>query len=243
LSEQRVAAIFTSGGVDAVHAAKTAAPTLPIIFVNGSDPVRAGLVQSLARPGGNITGVTFVTGEIQAKSFELLRDALPGATKVAALVNPHSATGEARHVDIVHAARAFGIELAVVNAAISDEFGAAFAWSKQRGDQAVFVVADPVFRNRMESIVSHAHQFSLPLMGFSREFAEAGAFLSYGADISTSFREAGIYVGRVLRGEKPSDLPVLQPIKFELVLNVKSAKSHGIEFSPKLLARADEVIE
>jgi putative ABC transport system substrate-binding protein len=242
LSQQRASVIFTSGGVAPVRAAKTATSTIPIVFVHGSDPVRAGLVQSLARPGGNVTGVTFVTGEIQAKAFELLREALPRATNVAALVNPRSATGEARHGDVVRAARAFGIELHIVNAATPDEFGAAFAAIKQRGDQAVFVVADPIFRNRMESMMAHADRFSIPVMGFGREFAEAGALMSYGTDFSISFREAGIYVGRILKGEMPSE-PVLQPTKFELLINLKAAKARGIEISSRLIALADGVIE
>jgi putative ABC transport system substrate-binding protein len=243
LSRQRASVIFTSGGVAPVRAAQAVTSTVPIVFVHGSDPVRAGLVQSLARPGGNVTGVTFVTGEIQAKAFELLREALPGVINVAALVNPRSATDEARQGEVVRAARAFGMELHIVNAAAPDEFGAAFASIKQRGSQAAFVVADPVFRNRMESIVAHADRFSIPLMGFGRDFAEAGALMSYGADPSISFQEAGIYVGRILKGEKPSELPVLQPTKFELLINLKTAKARGIEISPRLIALADGVIE
>jgi putative ABC transport system substrate-binding protein len=243
LSQQRSSVIFTSGGVAPARAAKAVTSTIPIVFVHGSDPVQAGLVQSLARPGGNVTGVTFVTGQIQAKAFELLREALPGATNIAALVNPRSATGEARHTDVVQAAGSFGIELSIVNAATPDEFGAAFVSIKKQGSQAVLVVADPIFRNRLDSIVALADQFSIPLMGFGREFAEAGALMSYGADPLISFRQAGIYVGRILKGEKPSDLPVLQPTRFELLINLKTAKARGVEISPRLIALADEVIE
>lgn len=235
--------VFTSGGVAPVIAAKNATSTIPIVFVHGSDPVKTGLVQSLSRPGGHITGVTFVTGEIQQKALELLREALPRATNVAVLANPRSTTGERRRDDIERAARALGMELRMVNAATPDEFSAAFANLKQQAVQAVLVVADPIFRNRHKSIVALADRFSIPLMSFGREFAEAGAFMSYGADPAVSFREAGIYVGRILKGEKPADLPVLQPTKFELLINMKSARALGIEISPKLLALADEVIE
>jgi len=243
LLQQRASLIFTSGGVAPASAAKSATSTIPIVFVHGSDPVKTGLVQSLARPGGNVTGVTFVTGEIQAKAFELLREALPRATNIAALVNPRSSTGEARHGDVVRAAHAFGMELHIVNAATPDEFGAAFASIRQRGDHAVFVLADPLFRNRMESIIALADQLSIPLISFGRDFAEAGALMSYGADPSISFREAGRYVGRILKGEKPSDLPVLQPTKFELLVNLKTAKAHGVQISPRLTALADGIVE
>ena len=243
LVEQRAAVIFTSGGIVTARAAQTATTTTPVVFVHGSDPVKAGLVQSLARPGGNVTGVTFVTGEIQAKAFELLREALPQGANVAALVNPRSATGEARPSDVIGAAKRFGMALHVVNAATPAEFASAFALIKKRGDEAVLVVADPMFRNGMETIIALADRFSIPLMGFGRDFAEAGALMSYGADPAVSFREAGMYVGRILKGERPADLPVLQPTKFELLINLRTAQARGIEVSPRLVALADQVIE
>jgi putative ABC transport system substrate-binding protein len=243
LSRQRVSVIFTSGGVAGARAAKAATSTIPIVFVHGSDPVQAGLVQTLARPGGNVTGVTFLTGEMQPKTFELLRAALPAATSIAVLVNPRSATGESRQVDVVRAAQVFGIDIQVVHAATPDEFDAAFAAIRRQGNQAVLVVADPVFRNRQEALIALADRFSIPLIGFGREFAAAGALMSYGADPVASFREAGVYVGRILKGEKPADLPVLQPTRFELVINLKTAKARGVEISSLLIALADEVFE
>lgn len=184
-----------------------------------------------------------MTGEIQPKAFELLREALPTASRIAVLVNPRSTTGEVRQNHIERAARTFGMDLHIVSAATPGEFGAAFALVRNRGDQVVLVVADPVFRNQKESIIALANEISVPLMGFGREFAEAGALMSYGADPAVSFRAAGGYVGRILRGEKPADLPVLQPTRFELLINLKIAKARGIEISPRLIALADEVLE
>jgi putative ABC transport system substrate-binding protein len=243
LVRKPVSVIVTGGGVTPALAAKRATSSIPIVFVHGSDPVKTGLVGSLNRPGGNVTGVTFVTGVVQAKAFELLRDALPGPMHVAALVNPRTGTGEDRIKEVEQAARTLGIRLSIVKAGSPNELNDAFAQIVKQQARAVMLVADPLFRNRHVDIVALANQYSLPMMGFGRDFAEAGALMSYGADLGDSFREAGVYVGRILKGESPSNLPVLQPVKFELVLNMKTAKRFGFEFSSKLLALADDVIE
>jgi putative ABC transport system substrate-binding protein len=243
LVHKRVAVIFTTGGVAPALAAKQATITIPIVFAHGSDPVKAGLVKSLNRPGGNVTGVTFITGILQAKSLELLREIVPRVAIVGVLVNPNTATGETRLNEVEAAARDFRIQLVVARAGSPDDFDAAFAAIAQAGAGGLLVVADPMFRFQHNMIVSLASRRSMPVMSFARDFVEAGALMSYGTNISDSFRSAGAYVGRILKGAKPDDLPVLQPTRFELLINLKTAKALGLDVPPTLLARADEVIE
>jgi putative ABC transport system substrate-binding protein len=243
LVRKRVAVIFTTGGAVAALAAKGATPRIPIVFVHGSDPVATGLVASLNRPGGNVTGVTFVTGELQGKSLELLREAVPGAGAMAALVNSCSATGENRRKDVEAAARALGIAIRVVNAAAADEFETAFSALAQQKVAGLLLVADPLFRVHHKAIVALATRHAIAMMAFGRDFVEAVALMSCGANLSNSYRQAGVYVGRILKGAKPADLPVLQPTTFELVINLRAAKALGLTVPPKLLALSDEVIE
>ena len=243
LVQKQVAAIFTTGGVAPALAAKAATTTIPIVFAHGSDPVRTGLVASINRPGGNVTGVTFVTGILQAKSLELLHEIVPRAQIVGVLVNPITATGENRLKDVEAAASALNIRLSVVGAGAPNEIDAAIAKIAQERAGALLVVADPMFRTHYKAIVEAASRHSLPLISFARDFVEAGALMSYGTNISDSFRQAGVYVGRILNGTKPTDLPVLQPTKLELLINLKTAQMLGLTVPLTLQAAADEVIE
>jgi putative ABC transport system substrate-binding protein len=237
LVSKQVAVIFTTGGVAPALAAKQVAGSIPIVFAHGSDPVKTGLVKSLNRPEANVTGVTFITGILPPKTLELLREVVPGVTVVGVLVN-HSATGETRLKEVEGAARALGIRLVAAGAATPAEFDAAFMTLAEERVGAVLVIADPMFRSHHEKIASLAIRYSMPVMSFARDFVVAGVLMSYGTDISDGFREAGLYVGRILKGAKPGDLPVLQPTKFELVINLKTAKALGLEVPPTLLSRA-----
>ena len=243
LVQKQVAVLFTTGGVAPVLAAKSATSTIPIVFAHGSDPVRTGLVASLNRPGGNVTGVSFVTGILQAKSLELLREIVPRTELVAVLVNPNSATGEARRKPVIEAGRALGLQLRIAEAGTTNEFDTAFSAIVRERAGALLVLADPMFRLHHGAIVALATRHSLPVMGFARDFVEAGALMSYGTDISDGFRQAGVYVGRILNGARPADLPVLLPTKLELVINLRTAKALGLTVPLSLQASADGVIE
>jgi putative tryptophan/tyrosine transport system substrate-binding protein len=243
LVQKQIDAIFVPGGVAPVLAAKEATSSIPIVFANGSDPVRTGLVSSLNRPEGNVTGVTFVTGILQAKSLELLREVVPAADPIGVLTNPNTGTRELRLNEVEAASGVLGVRLKVAGAGTPDALEAAFSRLVEEPVGALLVVADPMFRANHRTIASLAIQHSIPVMTFARDFVEAGALMSYGTDIANSFREAGVYVGRILKGASPNDLPVLQPTKFELVINLKTARALGLEVPPTLLARANEVIE
>jgi putative ABC transport system substrate-binding protein len=239
----RVAVIAAANTISAL-AAKAAATTIPIVFALNEDPVRLGLVGSLARPGGNLTGINFLAGELQAKRLELLRELVPGAARVAVLVNPTSRTNtETTLRDVQPAARAMGLQIQVVNASTSREIDAAFANLGRERPDALFVSPEAFFVSRRVQIAILAAQRSIPATYGSREYVEAGGLMSYGSNIADAWRQAGVYVGRVLKGAKPADLPVVQSTKFELVINHQTARSLGLTVPPSLLARADEVIE
>ena len=243
LVQRQVAVIVTTGGETSAVAAKAATTTIPIVFNTGTDPVRLGLVASLARPGGNATGVNIFTKELAEKRLGLMLDVVPAAMTIAILLNPNFAPALANGREAEVAARALGKEIVVFNAANESEIDTAFAGVAQLGSRALLVGSDPYFNSRREQIVALAARHAIPAVYEWREFAQAGGMMSYGTNLVEAYRQQGMYVGRILRGEKPADLPVIQLSKFELVLNIKTAKSLGIVFPPGLLAIADEVIE
>jgi len=244
LVHRRVAVIASPGGPDATLAAKATTETLPIVFLVGEDPVGLGLVTSLAQPGGNITGVNLFTGELTAKRLELLRMLVPGAARVAVLVNPATATITERTLrDLEPAARAMGLHIRILNASTGQEISAAFATFERERPDAVLVGLDPFFAGRRVQLVHLATRYAVPAAYTVRDFAEAGGLISYGASIVDAWRQVGVYCGRVLKGAKPAELPVVQSSKFELVINAETARMLGLTVPPSLLAIADEVIE
>jgi putative tryptophan/tyrosine transport system substrate-binding protein len=237
------AAVIVALAPLAVVAAKNATTTIPIVLALGADPVGLGLVSSLNRPGGNVTGVTFFINSLGAKRFELLHQLIPGATVVGFLINPQNPTSKAQISDVQAAAHSLGIGLRVLNASSEREIDAAFGSAAQQHVNAVVVGADSVFLSRRDQLVGLAARYALPSIYYVREFAVAGGLISYGASITDAYRLAGRYAGRILSGEKPADLPIQQTVQFELAINLKTAKSLGLTVSPSLLTSADEVIE
>jgi putative ABC transport system substrate-binding protein len=243
LVRRRVTVIAVPSGNTISLAAKAATVTIPIVFAVGEDPVKLGLVPSLARPGGNLTGINFFVQELTAKQLALLQELVPTAVRVVVLLNPANGGGATILRDVREAARVIGLDIHVVNAGTSNEIDAAFAALARERSDAVFVAPDAFYAARRVQITSLAARERIPAVYWNREFAEAGGLMSYGTDFVETFHQAGAYVGRILKGAKPADLPVVQPTKFEFVINRQTARLLGIEVSPKLLAIADEVIE
>src|SRR5215475_6734619 len=244
LVQRQVAVIVTPIGTVTVLAAKTATSTIPIVFSAGTDPVKAGIVASLRRPGGNVTGVNYMAAELSAKRLSLLHELMPSAARIALLVNPANPVAmESIIRDTQTAAEAIGCQIEVFKAESSPEIETAFAALVQNRLNALLVGGEPFFIDRRVQIVTLATRHLLPTVHFNRAFAEIGGLMSYGASNFGRYREVGIYTGRILKGEKPADLPVMQPTQFELVINLKTAKVLGLDVPPKLLALTDEVIE
>jgi len=244
LVRRKVAVIVTIEGPPVVLAAKAATTTIPIVFTVSDDPVRLGLVASLARPGGNLTGINFFASELAAKRLELLRELVPGATRITVLVNPaNTMTTEAALRDAVPAARAIGLQTQVLNASTSREIDAAFASIVRERLNALFVAVDPFLISRRAQLVNLASRHAIPATFPSREFTEIGGLMSYGANIPEAYHQVGVHAARILKGAKPADLPVVQSSKFELVINSSTARMLGLTVPDKLLSTADEVIE
>jgi putative ABC transport system substrate-binding protein len=239
----RVTVIAATGGNPSGTAAKSSTATIPIVFQAGSDPVEAGFVSSLSRPTGNITGVSIISPELVAKRLEVLHEALPTVPKFAFLVYPKSVNAAQETREVEAAAHALKHQVHVVKVSEERELEAAFTSFVGEKDGAVIVASDPFFTSRRGRLVALAAQHSLPAIYPFREFTQAGGLISFGASISEAFRQVGIYTGRIVKGEKPSDLPVQLPTKFEFVINLKTAKALGVNFPITLLGRADEVIE
>jgi putative tryptophan/tyrosine transport system substrate-binding protein len=243
LVTQQVAVIVAPGSVNAALAAKAKTTTIPIVFQVGGDPVKVGLVNNLGRPESNVTGVTSLAGDLVPKELELLHQLVPTATVVALLVNPTRTDANSTTKEVEAAARPLGIQLRVLNASTESELDKAFATLAQLQALGLVISADTFFTTRLERLASLAIRHAMPAVYHFREFAAAGGLISYGAGFAESFRQAGIYTGRILKGEKPIDLPVQQVTKVELIINLRTAKALGLTVPPSLLARADEVIE
>ncbi len=241
LVRRKVAVIVAVAG--AAFAAKAATTTIPIVFIAGEDPVKLGLVANLARPGGNLTGINQFNDELAAKRLGLLRELVPGVTRVAVLLDPAVTTTETTLRDAEAAARAIGLQIQVFNASNSHEINVAFATFLRERPDALFVGIGPFFTSRRVQLAILAARHLVPMASGVRAIAEAGGLMSYGSDILDARRQIGVYVGRILKGAKPADLPVVQASKFELVINLQTARALGITVPPTLLARADEVIE
>jgi putative tryptophan/tyrosine transport system substrate-binding protein len=239
----RSAVIIASGGVAVTVAAKAATTTIPILFIVSEDPVRLGLVTSLARPSGNLTGVNFFNTELVAKQLELLRALLPRAAHVAVFVNPASATAETTLRDVEPAARAIGLQIEVLRASTSPEIDTAFATFTRERPDALFISNDAFLNSRRVQLVQLAAHHRVPAIYSGREYSEIGGLMSYGTNIADAYRQLGVYAGRILKGAKPADLPVVQSSKFELVINHQTARMLGLTVPSTLLALADEVIE
>ena len=241
---RRQVSVIAAFGLAVAFATKAATTSIPIIFLAPEDPVRLGLVASLARPGGNLTGINFLSGELVAKRLELLRELVPGAVRVAVLVNPaNTANADTTLREVDPAARAIGLQVHVLKASTSHEIEAAFQTLGRDRRDALFVGTDPFFSSRHVQLVNLASRHAIPAIYSQREFADVGGLMGYGASVTDAYRQAGVYAGRILKGSQPASLPVVQASKFELVINLPTARMLGITVPPSLLARADEVIE
>ena len=243
LVRRQVAVIAAVGGNNSALAAKAATATIPIVFTSGADPVRVGLVASLNRPGGNVTGVSWFSSELGSKQLELLNELVPKITVAALIVNPQSRELSDQPETAQQAARALSWRLNVIAASSENEIDEAFALAKQQRANAIMIGTDPFFRSRFKQIIAQAAYHAIPTIYFTREFVEGGGLISYGNSIRDAYRRAGIQTGRLLQGMKATDLPVDRSTKFELVINVKTAKALGLMVPNKLLVAADEVIE
>jgi putative ABC transport system substrate-binding protein len=243
LVQRKVAVIVSSGGDVAALSAKAATSSIPIVTVSGSDPVKAGLVASFNRPGGNVTGASFVATELETKRLEILHDVVPTAAVIGVLINPTNPAAESRSKDLEVAARTLERNIHIVSASNESDLETAFATSIQQKAGALLVSTDSFFTSQRDRLVALAARHALPTIYPWREFVEAGGLVSYGPSINEVYREVGIYTARILKGEKPADLPFLRPTKFELVVNLKTAAALGLTIPPVALARADELIE
>jgi len=243
LVRQEVAVILAIGGGASALAAKAATATIPIVFANGSDPIRLGLVASMNRPGANVTGVSWFGAALEAKRLEVLYELVPNITKIAFLVNLSNPNGEFQAREVKTAAGIVGKQVAVLGASTDNEIDKAFAAVVEQGVGALQVAIDPFLLNRRDQLVALAGRHALPTIYALRDFVAIGGLMSYGNSLVDGYRQAGVYTARILKGAKAADLPVMQPTKFELVINLKTAKTLGLEVPPTLLIRADELIE
>jgi putative tryptophan/tyrosine transport system substrate-binding protein len=244
LVDRQVAVIAATQGILPALAAKAATTTIPIVFNVGDDPVRQGLVTSLARPGGNLTGINFFTAETSAKRLELLRELVPGIVRVAVLVNPANVTTkETTLKEVADAANTMGLQIQFLNASSGGEIAAAFATFARERPDAVFVGGDPLFTSRRVQLATLTARYAIPATFSARDLVEAGGLMSYGSNLADAYRQVGVYVGRILSGAKPADLPIVQATKLELVINQETARILGINVPQSLLVAADEVIE
>jgi putative ABC transport system substrate-binding protein len=240
---RKVAVILAAGGTEPARIAKAATTTIPIVFVSAADPVKAGIVTSFSHPEGNVTGVSLIGSALEAKRFELLQQLVPGVSLIGVLVNPKYPDADAQVHEVQDAAGVVKRQVEIVRASTEAEIEAAFTALAQRQAGALLVAQDVFFNSHRKLLVTLAARYKLPAIYNQREYAEIGGLISYGTHFADGYRQAGVYVGKILKGARPSDLPVLQPTRFELVINLKSAKAFGLEVPPQLLARADEVIE
>jgi putative ABC transport system substrate-binding protein len=243
LVNRQVAVLVAVGGEPSALAAKAASSAIPLVFTTGGDPVKIGLVASLNRPGGNATGVSLLTTAPEAKRLGLLHELVPNAGLIGVLINPNYQEAEAQSRELKQAARSIGQRLRIVNAKNEGDLESAFATLVQERADALLVSADPFFDTKRDRIIALAAQYRLPAIYQFRDYAVAGGLMSYGISITDGYRQVGIYTGQILKGAKPAELPIFQSIKFELVINLKTAKALGIEVPPTMSARADEVIE
>jgi putative ABC transport system substrate-binding protein len=244
LVRRKVTVIAATGSIASALAARAATTTIPVVFMVAEDPVSLGLVASLAQPGGNLTGINYFNAELVAKRLEVLRELVPTAIRVAVLVNPADATNaESALRDVNVAGRAMGLQIQVLNASTSGEINAAFATFVRERPDALFVAGDTFLNSRRVQLANLASRHAIPAAYPGRDFVEAGGLMSYGSNITDAFHQIGVYTGRILKGAKPADLPVMQASKFELVMNAETARMLGLNVPPTLLATADEVIE